>query len=94
MQTLEGIANIASIIVFFWLMIGAGMTFIPHPSARRDIRSRFIIISFWIMVIAGSRAPLAPVWLVAVGLAGFAASLALFNWAGYSIRAREFSWVF
>ena len=94
MRTLEGIANVASIIVFLWLMIGAGINFIPHPSARRDIRSRFIIISFWLMVIVASRAPLAPVWLVSVGLAGFAASLVLFNWASYSIRSREFSYVF
>jgi len=94
MRTLEGIANTASFIVFLWLTIGAGINFVPHPSARRDIRSRFIIISFWLMVIVGSRAPLAPAWLVSLGLAGVAASLALFNWASYSIRAREFSYVF
>jgi protein-S-isoprenylcysteine O-methyltransferase Ste14 len=94
MPPVEGIANTASAAVFLWLMIGAATTFIPHPSARRDVRSRFIVLSFWAMVIAGFRAPLAPAWLVTVGLAGFVASLALFHWAGFSIRAREFSYIF
>jgi protein-S-isoprenylcysteine O-methyltransferase Ste14 len=77
-----------------WFSVGAAINFVPQTGRGRDVRGLFIALWFWVMIAVESRAPRAPIVLVSVGLAGLAASLALFHWASYSIRGRYFSYAF
>jgi protein-S-isoprenylcysteine O-methyltransferase Ste14 len=94
MPAADTVLHVLSVVVFARLTLGAVRCFVPHESARRDIRSSMIALSFWAAIAASYRGARGPVGAAAVGVASMAGSLALFQWAAHSIRGRAFSWIF
>lgn len=79
--------------VFLFIALRALRVFTPD-SGGRDPRSYLIVLSFWGMVLATARLEPAPVGIVIAGVAGLAASLALFEWTARSVSGRRFSYIF
>jgi protein-S-isoprenylcysteine O-methyltransferase Ste14 len=76
---------------FFWMILGATRTFTRTPGDMVNARGLGVGFSIWGPLAAMQLASRPPLWLSGVGVAGLAASLALFHWAAWSIRGRTFS---
>lgn len=85
--------NVAPAIAFVWFTLGAVANFVA-PAGKRDVRTQLLALLFWGMIVATTRAPHAPFWLSAIGLVAVIGALVLFQWASYSIRGRNFFFIF
>jgi protein-S-isoprenylcysteine O-methyltransferase Ste14 len=90
MPTVAGALPILPALVFFWMMMRAGLVFTPDVG-RRDVRGLGIMLSMWGTFGATRVASTPPLWVQAMGAAGLFAALSLYEWAARSIRGRLFS---
>jgi protein-S-isoprenylcysteine O-methyltransferase Ste14 len=79
--------------VFFRHLQGAVRTFSLVKGERPARKINFFPLAMVAILIAGSRSTLNS-WLVLPGLAGFTASLALFEWARATVRGKFFSYAY
>ena len=91
MPSLTRVFQILPVAVLVWMAIGAGFIFRPDVG-RRDPRGLGIVASLWGMLGVMQLGTLAPPWMAALAVAGFAASLVIFHWAALSIRGLLFSY--
>jgi len=89
--SLTRVFHILPVAVLLWMAIGAGFIFRPDLG-RRNPRGFGIAVSLWGMFGVMQLGTLAPLWMAAIAMAGFATSLVIFHWAAFSIRGREFSY--
>ena len=91
LPALTRVFQLLPVVVFFWMILGATAVFTRDVGARSP-RGLGIAIGFWGTLGAKGVADLAPLWAAMAGAVGLVLSLALFNWAAYSIRGRTFSY--
>lgn len=85
------VLQILPVAVLVWMAIAAGFIFTPDLG-RRDPRGLGIVATLWGMIAVMQMGMSPPPWIAAIGVAGLAASLAIFHWAALSIRGRVFSY--
>jgi protein-S-isoprenylcysteine O-methyltransferase Ste14 len=91
MPTVARTFPILPALTFFWMMMRAGLVFTPDVG-RRDVRGLGIMFSMWATVGATTLGRTPPPWMQLIGAAGLLLSLALYEWAAWSIRDRVFSY--
>ncbi len=89
-MTLVSILRWAVELVYFRLLLGAGLTF--KKSTRAGLGSLPMVATFWILMVQVQRAqPFLP--LAIPGAAFLVGSLVLFQWASNSVRGKFFSYI-
>jgi protein-S-isoprenylcysteine O-methyltransferase Ste14 len=85
------LTSVLPFVVFVWIFVGAVVVF-TRGAGERSGRGFGIAISIWATLWAKAMARPAPLPMQVAGLAGLAAALGLYHWAGLSIRGRVFSY--
>jgi len=85
------ILGLLPFVTFFWMIVGATRIFTRTPGDMVNARGLGVGFSIWGPLAATQLGTRPPLWVSGVGVAGLAASLALFHWAAWSIRGRTFS---
>ena len=91
MPTTTRILQFLPLAVFLWMIVGAMRTFTRTPGDMGNARGFGVGLSIWGPLASMPLASRPPLWVSAIGIAGLALSLALFQWASHSIRGRVFS---
>jgi protein-S-isoprenylcysteine O-methyltransferase Ste14 len=85
------IVEFLPVAVVIWMIAGATRIFSRTHGGVPGPRGFGVGLSIWGPLVAGQLGIRPPAWVTAVGVAGLAAALALFQWAAHSIRGRVFS---
>jgi protein-S-isoprenylcysteine O-methyltransferase Ste14 len=93
MSAAHAVAAIALAGVLVRFMIGATAAFRPAPGEPPSPLTIVMTIAALVLALHVGRTPIG-LWQTAAGVAGLAASLALYEWAKHTIRGRFFSYIF
>src|SRR5690348_10111198 len=78
-------------VVFVWMIAVATRIFTRTPGDMTNARGFGVGLSIWGPLASTRLSTPPPLWESAVGVGGLLLSLALFQWAAWSIRGRVFS---